>query len=129
MASRVDRDEARLVVDRDRGRNAIGTSVDNRDRAGLTVGDVDLIANWVYSQRGGVGTCLQGSVLTQIDEIEDCDCIRATVADVCVLPITVGNVRKAAAAAARDADQERGCGNSTTKKKTVVRRGHCSESI
>jgi hypothetical protein len=94
----------------------------------LTIGDVDLIANRIYSQRGWVGAHLKSSILTQIDEIEDCDCIGAAVADVCKLSITVRNVREATAATAGYTDQKR-CDDSATKKKTVVRGGHCWEFI
>jgi hypothetical protein len=112
-----------------RGNDAIGICIDHRNRPGLTVGDVDLVSNGINSQSDGIGAYLQSSVLAQIDEIENCDCIRAVVADVCELPVAVGDVREAASAAAGYADEERGCSNSAAKKKTVVRGGHCWEFI
>ena len=129
VTGRVDGDEVRLVMDSNRGDDAIGVCVDHRDRTGLAVGDVDLIENRIYGQAPRIGAHLEGPVLTQVDKIKDCDGIRAAIADVSVLPVAVGNVRETAAVTARDADQERGSGKSATKEKTVVRRGHYSESI
>lgn len=110
MASWFDGDKARLMMNADRGDDAIGIRVDHRDCAGLSIGDVDLIANWIHGQTTWIGAHLKGSVLTQIDEIKHRDGVGAAVADVGVLAISGGNVREAAAAATRDAEQENGCG-------------------
>lgn len=129
MTGWVDGDEAWLAMHGDSGGDPIGTGVDHRDGAGLAISDIDLVAQRVYRQADWIRADLKSPVLTQIDEIEDAHSIRAAIADVGELPVAIGNVGKAAAAAASNADQERSGYDWVTKKAVEKRLGHCSESI
>src|SRR5277367_5980436 len=73
VPARFDGDEVWSVVDRDRRNDTICLSVDNRDRAGLSIGDVNLISSWVDGHVGWVGAHLERAVLTKVDKIQHCD--------------------------------------------------------
>ena len=76
--------------------DAVAFRIDHGDCAGLGVDDVDLVANRVGGEIGGVDANLQGPVLAEVDEVEYGDGVGAAVADVGVLPVAVGNVRETA---------------------------------
>src|ERR1700761_7206146 len=59
---RVNRDEAWLVMNRDRRNHAVGISVNDGHRTGLCVGDVDLMTYWVCRHMGRVATYLKRSI-------------------------------------------------------------------
>ncbi len=106
MASRIDADKRRQMVDRNCGSNAVGLRIDHRDGARLRVDDINLIANGFAAS--SLGWCQPAeSVLPQIDQIEHSDSVRAAIADIGELPVAIGNIRKAASTAARDAEEER----------------------
>ena len=109
--------------------DAIGLRIDDRNCARLSVDDVDFIAEPVCDQIGRISTDLQRPILTQVDKIKHRNGIGASVADIGELAIAVGNVRKAATVAARDAKQKRADGYSRWPERESEGEKHCLESI
>ncbi len=107
VSARFDSDEGWLMMDGDRRNNTICIGVDDRNRARLSIRNVNLISSRIDGQLGWVGAYLERAVLTKVDKIKYCDRIRAAVADVRKLPITGGNVRKAAPTAAGEGEEDR----------------------
>jgi hypothetical protein len=117
-------------MDRDSSSYAVSLRVDNRNRTGLRIDRVDLIAHRIRDQFGRVCANLQSPILTKIDQIENSNRVGAAIADVGELAIAIRNVRETVLSTTRDAQQERANngGNRSWKRKS---KGdwHCSESI
>jgi len=99
VAGGFDADEVGEAVDGDGGDDPVGAGVDYGDGAGLGVDDIDLVAEGVYGDAGGIEAHLKGAVLAEIDEVEDRDCVGGAVGDVGVFPVTGGDVGELIAAA------------------------------
>ena len=80
--------------------DAIRLRVNNGDCARLGVDDVDLVSNRVSNQVDGIGADLQGPVLAEVYEVQNGHGVGTAVTDVGVLPVSAGNIRKAAPTAA-----------------------------
>ena len=71
-------------------------------------------------------------VLAKIHQIEHRNGVGGAVTDIGILAVTIGNVREAAAVAARAGKEERkraGDSENTREKEKVMGGWHCSESI
>jgi len=97
----VDADEVGLTVDSDGGHNRVEIGVDDGDGSGSCVYRIDFISFGICGDSGGVVAYSQSAVRTQVDEIENADCIGVAVGDVGELAIAGWDVGKATATAAK----------------------------
>ncbi len=82
-------------MDSDRGHNRVEIGVDDGDGSGSRVHRIDFIAFGVCGDSGRVVAYSQSAVRTQVDEIENADCIGVAVGYVGELAIAGWDVRKA----------------------------------
>src|SRR5580698_7285422 len=119
-------------MDRNGGDDAVRCGIDDGHGSRLCIDHVNLVANGVHGKARWIHANLQRMVLAKIDEVENRDGIRAAVAHIGILAVTVRNVGKAAAATAGTCkeERERADSNKNTRGNEKVTRGwHCSESI
>ena len=93
------------MVNRNGRSDTVSLRIDHGDSTGLRVDNVNFVANRVRRQFGWIDANLEGSVLAKVDEVEHRDGIRASVADIGELAVTLWNIRKAAAMAARNGEK------------------------
>ena len=119
------------MVNRNSSSNPVRLRVDHGHCTGLRVDDVYFVANRVRRKVSRIDANLESPVLAKVDEIEHRNSVRASVADIGVLPVTVRNIRKATTAASREDEERRGDsrGNEESRYRESEERGHCSESI
>lgn len=100
MAGGLDGDGIWQAMDGDGSDHAIFFGINYRDRAGLSVDDVDFVAFRIDGKAGWIGADLKGAVLAKVDEVENADCVGCAVTDVGKLSIAGGDLGKLVAMAA-----------------------------
>ena len=124
----VDGDEVGEFVDGDGGDDAVGGGVDDGDGAvaggGAGVDDVDLVADGIDGEAGGVDADLEGAVLAEVDEVEDGDGVGGAVGDVGELAVAGRSIGEVVVAAACEEDE----GAAERERQKADRAGHCCES-